>query len=229
MRTRHLLTAFIVAIGIASATPNLWAQETNERPGTGAAQQEGARRGPGRRRQQDGVQQQDRQADGARRFAILLQLFDTDRSGDLSTTEIEAMATTVKAMDRDDDGKVTPAEIMQAVGQRRPTDRRRPGADPNAEPGNNQNSIVDPQQMIERLISRADKDGDQLISKDEAPARLQENFDRLDANGDGKLSADEMKSMIDRMRGRGAQRNGGDALQGVEPKRPGKGGGGDSR
>ena len=46
-------------------------------------------------------------------------------------------------------------------------------------------------------MKAADKDGDGAISKAEADAagmtRLSKNFDKLDANKDGKVSRDEMK------------------------------------
>ena len=163
-----------------------------------------------------------------RRIAIIMQLFDEDRSGDLSVEEINAMANKMKAMDQNQDGVVTPAEVMQSVGQNRPGNRR-PGvagdAAPGAGPGNNRLGNADPKELMGRILARADKDKDGLISKEEAPPRLQENFDRLDTDGDGKLSVDEMTSMLDRMRGNGRRRDGDQNLQGVEPKRPGKGGG----
>lgn len=49
-------------------------------------------------------------------------------------------------------------------------------------------------------FSSADKDGDGALSKAEAQnagmGRVVENFDRLDANKDGKLTRDEIRAMI---------------------------------
>jgi len=42
-------------------------------------------------------------------------------------------------------------------------------------------------------ISRLDKDGDGKLSKDELPEKMQGKFDRLDKDGDGFVTADEMK------------------------------------
>ena len=41
------------------------------------------------------------------------------------------------------------------------------------------------------ILGQLDKDGDGKISKDEAPARLKENFDKVDKDGDGFISRDE--------------------------------------
>ncbi len=61
--------------------------------------------------------------------------------------------------------------------------------------------------MQERLKA-ADTNGDGLIDRSEAEAglpRVAEHFDKLDADGDGKLSRDELQKMREQMR----QRRGG--------------------
>lgn len=61
--------------------------------------------------------------------------------------------------------------------------------------------------MQERLKA-ADTNGDGLIDRSEAEAglpRVAEHFDKLDADGDGKLSRDELRKMREQMR----QRRGG--------------------
>ena len=50
-------------------------------------------------------------------------------------------------------------------------------------------------QPVDQLFSRADKNGDGKLTKDEAPERLKEHFDRADSNHDGKLTADERIQM----------------------------------
>lgn len=44
-------------------------------------------------------------------------------------------------------------------------------------------------------LSQFDKDGDHRISREEAPERMRENFDRLDANADGFIDAAEAAAM----------------------------------
>ena len=62
---------------------------------------------------------------------------------------------------------------------------------------------------------RLDADGDGKISKEEAPERMQENFERFDVNGDGFIDKSDMEKMMERFR------EGGRRPQG-EKKQPGK-------
>jgi peroxiredoxin len=52
-----------------------------------------------------------------------------------------------------------------------------------------------PQSRAAAALERFDKDQDGAISRDEAPARLHALFDTLDANGDGSVDSDELKSL----------------------------------
>jgi len=67
-----------------------------------------------------------------------------------------------------------------------------------------QASTEQKQAALERLQS-ADTNKDGFIDKAEAEAglpRVAKNFDKLDANDDGKLSPDEFKSMATKFAGR---------------------------
>ena len=61
------------------------------------------------------------------------------------------------------------------------------------------------------MIQRLDKDGDGKISRDEAPERMAEHFDKLDKDGDGFITAEEMQAMQRRGRdgGEGGRQAGG--------------------
>jgi collagen type III alpha len=76
-------------------------------------------------------------------------------------------------MDANKDGFLTPDEL------------KRPGG-----PGGPGGERPNPAEMFKRL----DKDGDGKVSKEEAPERMKENFDKMDANKDGFLTPDELKA-----------------------------------
>ncbi len=78
-----------------------------------------------------------------------------------------------------------------------------------------------------KIFSSMDKNTDGEISRDEAPDRMKQRFDRLDADQSGRVSMDEFKTAIERMKARGkggaAGRNKADAgknKKAQKPKRP---------
>ena len=58
------------------------------------------------------------------------------------------------------------------------------------------------------FFDRMDQDGDGKISKDEAPGRMADFFGEMDTDGDGFLTKDEMKEAMERRRGGGGGRGG---------------------
>ncbi|HWA97034.1 MAG TPA: EF-hand domain-containing protein [Pirellulales bacterium] len=134
-------------------------------------------------------------------FAVL----DKNHDGKLSSEELYSAAETLKRLDKDGDGSVSRQEALTAgrkgdMPGRPTTASGRPG-----EGG----------QFAEMMLARfkqADANNDGKLTKDEAPDRMRENFDRIDQNGDGFIDADEMKQVIQML-----ARSGGGA--------PGQGGG----
>ncbi|MGE3180091.1 MAG: EF-hand domain-containing protein [Phycisphaerae bacterium] len=123
----------------------------------------------------------------------LMRALDTDADNVLSKTEIANAAASLNKLDKNNDGQITPDEIVA-------------DAKPGREAGQRGN--------LQERMKRMDKNGDGKLSKEEAPARMQENWDRLDANGDGVLDAGELEKIGNRRaagnRGprRGGQRGG---------------------
>lgn len=66
-----------------------------------------------------------------------------------------------------------------------------------------QRTLTDEQKAtLQERLKTADANGDGLIDKAEADAklpRIAKRFDTLDANGDGKLSPDELRAMGQKM------------------------------
>lgn len=143
--------------------------------------------------------------------------FDKDEDGFLTVQELVANADAVSEsiekraravldeefsiLDRDDDGKLTKEELGDDFAGLLET------AD------SNEDKLIDKEEwaagrkpveeerreerrdaMRGGIMERVDTDGDGKISKDEAPDRLKENFDRLDKNSDGFLTEDELQA-----------------------------------
>jgi Ca2+-binding EF-hand superfamily protein len=124
---------------------------------------------------------------------------DANGDGKISADELAKAADALKTLDRNDDGVLTPEELAPpgpfAGGGR-------PGAPPGA--GNPQNPGAGA--FADRL-KQADTNGDGKISKEEAPERLKENFDRLDANKDGFIDQTEAARLSGRPQQRPQQGN----------------------
>jgi Ca2+-binding EF-hand superfamily protein len=72
----------------------------------------------------------------------------------------------------------------------------------------------------ENFIKRFDKNKDGVLTRDELPPRLAENFDKLDTNGDGKLDKQEVETFLNRFRQRMANnKNGAPQGDNASPQR----------
>lgn len=129
------------------------------------------------------------------RFNPLLAALDTNHDGLISADEIRNAASALKALDKDGDGQLTGEEMRP----RRPDgggrgDRREGG------PGGGGQS---PDDMVNTLMA-FDKNLDGKLSKDELPERMQGLFDRADANHDGFLTPEEIRTVAAAQASRGA-------------------------
>jgi Ca2+-binding EF-hand superfamily protein len=155
---------------------------------------------------------------------FVMRALDTDGNGRLSSSEIADAAKALAKLDKNNDGEITPDEIMAGAGNFRPGEGGRPGqpGQPGA-PGRPEGARGIGQQMIERM-KELDKDGDGKFSKEEAPERLKARFDDIDKNQDGKLDAQEIGQALMQREGAGrpeAPRREGDApKEGDRPRRP---------
>jgi collagen type III alpha len=136
------------------------------------------------------------------RMLPLMTAIDADANGEISADEIKNAAAALTKLDKNSDGKLTADELprLPFPGP--------PGFGPPGGPGG-------PGQMLERLRN-LDSNQDGKISREEAPERMREMFDRIDANGDDSLDPEELKRM--------AERWGGQAPPGEPGNRPGLGG-----
>lgn len=117
-----------------------------------------------------------RSADRPANFERVLERFDANQNGSLSKDEVgRRLADNFEAIDADGDGELSASELTAA----REGGRQRV------------------KEKADR-IKDADVDGNRAISIDEASAagmqRLVDNFDRIDADGDGEITRREMRA-----------------------------------
>jgi hypothetical protein len=132
----------------------------------------------------------------------LFAALDTNKDGELSAAEIKNAAAVMKKLDSNGDGKLTIDEI-------RP---RRVEAGPGR--GGNEGRRRGPGgpggdggQRIDRLME-ADANGDGKVSKDELPERMQRLMERMDTNKDGFITRDEAEKASASFGNRGGQGRG---------------------
>ncbi|BCX50242.1 hypothetical protein HAHE_41500 [Haloferula helveola] len=199
------------------------------------------------------AQERDRETDRRpmnRPVPPLMKALDRNGDGALQQEEIDMAVASLRQLDKDEDGTVSPQEMGGAPRGDRP-DARPDGEGRPQRPDGNQDGDARPQRRDGAPeggdrpqrpggpqgggpdLSRIDTDGDGKISKEEAPERMKERFDMIDSNGDGFIDKAEQEEMIKRLRERFQQgnregrpgmqrdrRGGGDTSGGEVPKRP---------
>lgn len=120
---------------------------------------------------------------------------DTNRDMTISSSEIDAAPTSLKVLDRNNDGRIAGEELMPAFGRGgREGEGGREGREGRGgragEPG--ETPATSPDELVALLMAfDANKDGQ--LDKAEVPERMQGLFERADTNKDGKLTADEIR------------------------------------
>lgn len=128
---------------------------------------------------------------------LLLKALDANSDGQLTAEEINNATAALKTLDRNGDGMISPAELRPADG--RPEDRRaaaKPGERPSQPASAAAGRSADPSQNTGRmagyLLGRFDANGDDRLSTDELPEVLRERFASMDANSDGFIDRAEI-------------------------------------
>jgi Ca2+-binding EF-hand superfamily protein len=146
----------------------------------------------------------------------IMALIDGNLDGELSKEEIEGAGKALLTLDKNADGKLSRDELLAAGPPAPPGALGRPADPPGGKgrPGGDRPGGFSPEAFREQL-KQADANGDGKLSKEEAPARLKDNFDRIDRNSDGVLDDTEIRQMLQRM-----QDGGGKGPKGGRPKGP---------
>jgi len=121
----------------------------------------------------------EKRQEGRERFqAFMKELKEADKDGDKKISKEEAFGRLKENFDKIDankDGFIEASELteaMAAVGRRMMA------------------------QSIMAKLKEADKDGDNKLSKDEAPEQLKQHFDKVDTNSDGFVDKEEAEKAI---------------------------------
>lgn len=163
-------------------------------------------------------------------FPVMAAL-DADKDGTLSEQEIKNAANALKTLDKNNNQKLDPEELRPsfggmgqggASGQRgKPDGGQQPRGMQSGMPGA---ANFNPAQMVDRMFSQNDKNGDGKLSADEIPERMSQMVDRVDRNGDGVIEKSEVEEAFRSMgNGQRPGRGGSDERrdsQGTVPKRP---------
>lgn len=166
----------------------------------------------------------------------LVKALDADGDGTISAQEIANASAQLKTLDTDGDGTLSRQELMPArgtmaggalAGGRR--GNRGDDAMRNRKGGQGQQQgQAGPQsaEMMGKVFDRRDADGDGKLTGDEIPQRMQQRLDRVDTDQDGAISREELESVAEKMRrggdkaGRGGKGRGGDDLGAPGGQRP---------
>ncbi len=158
-------------------------------------------------------------------------IFDTDRDGVISETEVDNASSALRKLDENKNGTIEPEEV-QPRGMRGGPDEEGPGgrgrgnrARGERGPGQGQgdrgpDSSIDPAERVERLFSRYDTDEDGRLSGEEIPERLSRMMERADTSGDGALDRDEVEDFMSRRGGAGGGRPGRGGPEDGQRERP---------
>ncbi len=189
MSTMRLLSVSVTLVSLILGSGLVLAQEPEQegnrprrpgigRPAAGARPRIGQRQQLGQRPVQPTV-------------PPILAALDTDKNGVLSSEEIAKASTALMTLDANKDGQLDRTELLG-----RGAIRQRAGAQGGAPGGPQAAAAV--QQRVGQLISNNDENKDGKLSREELPEQLRRAFGRIDADGDGFLSSEELTTAFSR-------------------------------
>jgi collagen type III alpha len=139
---------------------------------------------------------------------------DEDGDGKVTKEELpERMQRVLLRADANEDGAIDRQEAEKLAEQIEQLRRARPGPGPGGPGGGN---------FVERLMG-LDRNGDGKVTRDEMPEWVQQRLlERADANGDEAIDEEEAKQMAEQLqrRGGGPPLGGGPGRAGRPPERP---------
>jgi Ca2+-binding EF-hand superfamily protein len=142
----------------------------------------------------------------------IMAALDADKDGALSVSEIANASKALLTLDKNGDGILSTEEMRPSFNPMAGGPRPGEGGAPNGE-------------MMARMFTTQDVNGDGKLTGDEIPDRMRDRVGMIDENGDGALDKSEMQKAMSRMMGGKAGSRpgpGGKDGSGIRPKRPGQ-------
>lgn len=187
----------IFSLMIAMCSSCLWAQESDSRN----------KRDNGKRPTKQNAKKNRSGRDGA----ALFQRMDRNGDGVLTRDEVpERLQQRMTGLDRDRNGSISADEFGTAMQRRLGGQNGRGGKQSNMRNGGKDSGMR--QRMTEQMqdpemwLKRLDRNGDQVISKDEIPARLEKRFAKIDKNGNDQLDKNEIVAIVEVMKAEGGMK-----------------------
>lgn len=121
---------------------------------------------------------------------LFARLLDANRDGRISKEEWAKAGELFAELDKNGDGQLDMLELLGPPPERREMAEGAPARERMERPAGAGNN-----EPGRPFFQRMDRNGDGKISKDEAGPRIKERFDQLDKNGDGFLTPDEFRGV----------------------------------